>query len=163
MAFLQFPKNTWIKTIDTSEVVTVGGFKPTNNGELNHIRLRMFKHGALPGATKGKCRIHQVTDTSAVFAESNQVLFTAVETALSTTGDWISWVRFDFSRPNFSKNITYTVSFAFDTYTRVADTFYMGISYDFQFPTYDPASSVDAFTKSTLSLQVFSFQEPPVL
>lgn len=163
MAFKQFNDYQLIKTIDTSEVLEIGQLTPKNNGELKYIRLCLFKHGTLsPVNITLTCKIHTSSDLTAVYAASTAVTLIDVEGAdyLNTSGDWISWVRFDFDRPNINKNISYYVSLTTANYTRNSDTFYIGCAYGYPYPTYDPDTNINNFTDGPLAMQWFSYQEP---
>lgn len=163
MAFLQFNDFQLVKIMDTSETVEIGQLTPKNNGEIQYIRLCVYKLGTLtPSNLTLTCRLHTSSDLTAVYAASTAVTLATVEDAdnLNTTGDWLSWVRFDFSRQNINKNLSYYVSCIATNYTRNADTFYIGFPYGFPYPTYNPSSNINNFTDGPLAMQWFSYQEP---
>lgn len=162
MAFLQFNDYQLVKTIDTSETLEVGQLTPKNNGEIKYIRLCMVKVGTLPNGVLLTCNLHTSSDLTAAYASSTAVDLTTAQAAgeLNTTGEWISWIRFDFARENLNKNISYYVSLTTSGYTRNGDTFYIGVCYDYPYPTYDPDSNILNFTEAPLAMQWFSYQEP---
>lgn len=163
MAFLQFHEYQVVKTIDTGETVECGQLTPSKNGEIKYIRLMLFKHGTLtPSNLSMTCRLHTSSDLTAVYAASDAVTLATVENSsnLNTSGDWLSWVRFDFGRQNLNKNLSYYVSVTTSNYTRNGDTFYLGITFGYPFPTYDPSSNIANFLDAPLSMQWFAYQEP---
>ena len=158
MAFLPFPSVQTIKTIDTAETITLGTIQVTDNQELRHIRPLLYKRGAHAGLETLQMRIHSTSDVTAVYASSNVINLADIITSGNFgTSDFLSRVRFDFERPNLNKNFAYTVSLVTTNYTRNADTYYLGLSYDFPNAIYTVAGT-PGVTDHPLAMQVFGFK-----
>jgi len=150
MAYLQFPKQLLMKTFDTGERVELGGFQTTDNQELRHIRVNLFQNGTPGGLEELTLNLHTSNDFTGTYASSNTVL-------MSDVTDNLSWVRFDFARPNINKNLTYFATMTTANYTRNADVFYIALAYDFPFPIYTAGANTN-FTDHLLASQVFGFK-----
>lgn len=152
MAFLQFPDTHLIKTIDTAETIEIGKFKMVDHQEFRYVRVLLYQNGTPGGTENMQMRLHTGDDLTAVYATSNTVQLSAVT-------DNLSLVRFDFERPNINKNLTYTVSMVVNNYTRNADTYYLGVSYDFPNSTYSTiTASEDNYTSHPLKMELFGFK-----
>lgn len=169
MAFTQFPSILNVKILDTSEIMEMGGFKPTQNGELKYIRILLIKKGTIPGAAKVQIKVHTSTDLTAAYASSNELFVGDIAQYLldqamitSLSDDWASWIRFDFDRQNLNMNLTYYTSLNGPGYVRDLDNFYVGVPRDFPFPHYEfeVTPSNETYSSYPLAKQIFSYQEP---
>lgn len=161
MSILQFAEYQMIKTIDTSETVEIGQFKPLKHGELKWTRLLIYKHGSIGGSESLTCHWHTSSELGTSYATSSAVLLSTVENSsnLNTSGDWFAWIRFVFNRENLSKNISYYLSLQASNYTRNGDTYYIGMPFDYPYP-HHTVSLGRTYTDYPLAFQVFTYQEP---
>ena len=128
-----------MKTIDTSEIVLCGQFQPSANINLIYTTLWVIKVGTAGGSESFTLGIHGSSDTSSAIYTSDPLLISTIQGAseLNTTGSWASWLRFDFCKQGLDKDVSYYVSLSIASYTRNADTDFISVPYDFDFPVYD--------------------------
>ena len=150
MAFLDFPKQLLVKTIDTSEVLNLGGFQVAESEERQYARVLIYRNGTAGGSETLQVKTHVNTDFSQSYADSNVVSLSSVSTNLT-------WIRFDFNRENWNKNLTYYLSLTVNNYTRNADVFYLGVPFDFPYPVYGDYSGTN-YTDHTLAVQLFGYK-----
>ena len=155
MAITQFPNILIVKKFDTSENIEIGQFKPTKHGELKYARTRFLVRGNIVGTERVRMKVHLTSDLTVAYATSTWVNVSTFDTS-SGSNDMLSWVRFDFNREPLNKNQSYYFSIESGNYTRNADTFYLGLTYDYPASTY--TDDLD-YSKVPLSLQVFTYQE----
>ena len=159
MSFTDFAETQYIKSIDTSETPRMGSFKVATSGELKYMRVKLYVNGTLGGSEQIRLNIcGDAACTSALITSDWSDISDIVdEDGVATTGNWLGWVRIDFSRENINKNITYYVSAEFNNYTRNAETFWLGLSYDFPYSIYDNSESL--FYNHPLAMEIFTYIE----
>lgn len=153
MAFNNFFEGKVVNVFDSNETIELGQFKPSVNGELGNIRAELLVHGNFSSNERIRCKIGQSSDDSAPYATSEWVNVTSFDDS-NGSNDWIGWVRFDFNRENINKNQTYYIWLETDNYTRVGDTNYIAVSFDYPYPTYADDSS---HKNSTWAFQWFQY------
>lgn len=157
MAYKDFSETIYIKTVDTSENVKVGGLKLDTSGELGHIRVLMYIAGILAGSEQ--IRINICSDaacTKTIYTSDwSDIADITDENGATTTGNWLGWIRTDFNKENLNSAITYYAQVELQNYTRNADTFYIGLAYDFPLPIYD--NSEDFFLDHPIAMQIFTW------
>lgn len=137
MAYADFNETQWVYVTDTATVTELGSLR-TNNGpvEIEHIRLNFFKKGTEVGDEVFRLNIYSDPGYTNVFASSADfTLSTDIVPAMGT--NWIGWIRFDFDSPIIGADNDFYVGLEPVTYTRVADTFYVGACADY-YPTLNP-------------------------
>ena len=155
MAYKEFFEGKVLNVFDDGDTIELAQFKPTNNSELAHIRADLLIHGNLSGGERMRCKIGLTSDDTAPYATSDWVTLTDTDDS-DGSNDWLTWLRFDFDRENINKNQTYFVWLEIDSYTRVADTFYVAVSFDWPTPTYGDKL---IHTTSTWAFQWFAYFE----
>jgi len=157
MSFLNFANELYVKTFDSTEAPRMGSFSLATSGELQYIRTVLFINGvsSLGGSEQVRIKLYGDSDHA-------NLLYTSAWSSISDITDigstnWIGYFRLDFSKENLNANITYYVSIETQNYTRNADTFYLGVPYDFPFPIYD--NSQDLFVDHPLAMQIFTWQD----
>lgn len=153
MAFNQFFEGKVVNVFASNETIELGRFQPLTNHELGHIRAEILVHGNLSGGERLRMKIGLTSDDTAPYATSDWVVASTFDDS-DGSNDWIGWVRFDFDRENVNKNENYFVWIETDSYTRVADTFYLATVFDSPFPTYADDSD---HRLSTWAFQWFGF------
>ena len=154
MAFLNFPETLYVKTIDTSEEIKLGSIKVTSELELAHIRVFMYIAGTLGGTEQ--IRVHLCSD-----ADCSKKIITSDWSDLSdlsVSGDFLGWIRTDFSREGLNPNITYYCALELNNYTRNGDTFYTSGVFDFPAPVYLPTGS-NVLLDHNIGMQIFGYSE----
>ena len=159
MSFYDFSENQYVKTVDTSELVRMGGIKPASNIELAHIRVLLFIHDVTMLSGSEAIRLNVYSST---YYYSSTYMFSSSYKNISDitnlgANDWIGWVTVDFNRQNLNKNFYYYVEAEFSNYTRNGESFYFGLSRDFPVPIYD--NSENLFYNHPLAMALFGYSE----
>lgn len=128
MSFLQFPDTQVIKTLDTSEIVSLGAFTPARNTELKHARAQIYKHGTLAGNEQVRLNVYSRADLDGLLFSSDWADLADIDTTVPDY--WLGLIRFDFARQSLDSNSAYTFAVATNNYTRNGDTFYLSFCYD---------------------------------
>ena len=139
MAYSDFNEQKYILITDTSTVNKMGSVVFDSPIELEHMRLELYKHGTEAGTEQFRVNIYSDPDYSTVYAQSATVDIADI-VGLSTY--WIGWVRFDFAGlPVLGNNRNrFYIGLEPVTYTRNADTFYIGAGADW-FPSVNTVGS----------------------
>ena len=145
MAFQDFPEDLYIITVQ-NEDEKLGTYDFTAITELKHAQLGIYKHGNFT-VTNQRFRLKVYSTV----AEDN-LLFTSDWVNLNEVEDidgayWLGYVRFDFSRPPISPNMSYSVVLETSNYTYVDDTEYFGIVLDTDHAIYLPQTEGAALIK----------------
>lgn len=153
MAYLQFGSKQVVKVVDSDEIVSLGQYKFSSNSELKYSRINLLIIGIPGGNERCRLRLHSSTVTSSNYAVTDWV-------QLSDITNDLSFIRFDWDRPNINKNQWYTVTFEIENYTRDNDDYYLGLLYDNPYyPIYVPSAGGSYhFTDLTLAVQHFGYQ-----
>lgn len=151
MAFTPFPSELMIRTLDTGEVVPMGGFKLPKHVELVWAQPIIYKHGVATGDEKIRVAVY----SGAALVER---LFASDWVALSSLGTlgpyWIGRVRFDFARQHLNKNTRYWFAMETQDYLRDGDQFYLGFQLDWPIQKYD--SSVGS-TRNFADMSLYGY------
>lgn len=159
MAFKDFADVQYIKTVDTGESPRLGSLTAASNGELAHIRVKLYINGTLNGSEQIRLKVYSDSAFQSLLYTSkwsniNQVID---ENGNAVTGDWIGWIRIDFNRENVNNKFPYYIEAEFANYTRNFDTFYLGLAHDFPFPIYDNGEPL--FYNHPLAMELFTYIE----
>jgi len=128
MALTQFPKDLYIRAMDTSEEVYLGGYTVSDAMELEYARVWLFKHG-----TQGGTEQFRIKAYSNALRETPR--YTSDWASLSditdiTTDDWTGWFRMTFNRQNVEAGAVLYLTIEAQNYTRNANVFYVGTGLD---------------------------------
>ena len=154
MSFLNFSENLYVKEMDSNEETGLGGMSPLSNGELAHMRVLLYIRGTINGSETIKVNFY-------ADKLNNNLLFSSSASNLSqitpSPNNFLGWVKVDFNRIPLNKNITYYPALQLQNYTRVGDTYVVGVAYDWPAPTY--ATGVNIVSNASYGFQVFMYQE----
>ncbi len=134
MAYTQFSDKFAVQTFDTSELVPLGCYKVSTTTELYYAVLDLFKQGTAGGSETLTLRIYGTS------AYAGTPIATSAAVSLSTlsgivAANWIGNARFTFAtRPNLNPKLTYFFALATTSYTRNANTYYLGAVLDWPNP-----------------------------
>lgn len=159
MAFKDFAETQYIKTIDTGESPRLGSFQVLENGELKHVRVKLFIKGNFSGNEQIRLKVYSEPTFQSLLYTSNWSNINQVvdENGNTVTGNWLGWIRIDFNEENINKNMTYYLEAEFANYTRNSDTYYLGLAHDFPFPIYD--NNEPLFYNHPLAFELFLLTE----
>jgi len=128
MSVLNFPEDIHVLVAETSTEMYLGSVSPTYSQELGHMLLRMYKLGAHVGDEQFRIGVYTTADLSdtPIYSDTRDI----TDLTSITSSDWVGRIRFDFNRENMGSALTYYITLDPVTYTRNADTFYMGALLD---------------------------------
>ena len=151
MAFLQFPKQQYFRIVNTGEEAKLGYFNLGVGTELKHVMLTLFQRGTI--ATPYQIRLHlygnDTLESPIVDSEWAEISAATLRDGNDTTGtayvnNWLGNVYVDFPGNPLNPNINYYMTLETSGYTRVGDSFYLGVNLDWYSPTNNPLSSTEA-------------------
>ena len=119
--------------------------------ELSNILLTFFKTGSLVGSEQLRINLYSSDRYESSFAQSDWVSVSDI-TNLAT--NWLGWLRFDFSRIDIDKDNLIYAEIETQNYTRVGDTFWMGIGLDWPVLV----NTFDSNDGAPAALQIFGYK-----
>ena len=153
MAFKDFSKVQYIKTIDTGELVKIGSFNTVNNLELKYMRLTVYVESMALTTEQIRINIYSDIDCTSKLFSSDWCTLSDIS---GLSSRWIGWVRIDFNRQPINKLLTYYAAIESQNYTRTASN-YIGCSFDFPFPIYE--NNENDFYNHPLQFQLFGYTD----
>ena len=140
MSVEQLPDSIHIKTFDNGEEVECGAFQVNESGNLRAIISRLFikAHASLGGSETLTMKLYpnNLYDSDTVLATSTAFSLSDL-TFSGGNADYIGDLAFEFSDFNLNSSITYYAGITVASYTRNADTFYLGMVYDHPQPLHN--------------------------
>lgn len=159
MAFRHFSEYQYIKVMDTSELIKLGGFKLSSSNEISAIRVLTFINGTLGGSEQLRINIYSDVGHSKKIFHSNWTSLNGTisdENGTIITGNWFGLLRFDFNRENINKNIFYYASVESQSYNRNGDTFYLGFAHDYPYSRY--SQGANAAYEANIAFEIFGYE-----
>ena len=142
-----------VKTLNTSEQAYLGGYTVAQGGELRHIRMTLYKHGAAAGSEQMRLALYSRSDLNGLLAQSDWL--DVADFATSTY--WFGYVRFDFDRYFLHADQNVHLTIETQNYTRDVHTFYLGVVSDWPTAGNDPQSDLAYFAAAA---SFFDFRTP---
>lgn len=132
-----------VKTLDSSEIAHMGGFTLPKDGELNHIRLTIYKQGTAGGTEQLRIGVYSRSDLAAQLFTSDWAELSDWTSAIgSANGDnQIGLMRFDFDRQHLDSDTEYHLAIETNNYTRNANTFYLSFAADWPLNINTPSTN----------------------
>ncbi len=128
MAFASFPATQFVKVMETSEVVLVGGLTFPRDQELAHAYLNVYKAGTAGGSERLRLKVFHDADRTKLYATGE---WATMRGAWGAAVRWIGRVRFDFDPAvNIEADATYYFAVESDGYTRNGQTFFISFPLD---------------------------------
>ena len=138
MAYQDFAKDQYLKTVDTGEEIKMCSFQSARDEQLRYIKIGVYWEGQTPTTEQVRATIYSDSDYS---SQLYQTSFTDLVDVTNKGTNWIGWIRTDFPTiVNINKNLTYYLACDFANYTRNGDISFMSILYDFPFGIYSNQS-----------------------
>lgn len=136
MSFSQYADVQDFVVLD-SGLVQAGVIDLGEDTELRHILLTFYKTGTLVGSEQIRINLYSSDRYDSAFAQSDWMSISDISN-LAT--NWLGWLRFDFGRIDLDKDETVYTEIETQNYTRVGDTFWMGVGLDWPVlvNTFDP-------------------------
>ena len=151
MAFLQFPKQQYFRAVNTGEEAKLGYFNLDAGTELKFMMATLFQMGIIATPYQIRMKIYGNDTLVSPIVTSEWVTLSAATllngndtTGTAYTTNWLGNVYIPFSGNPLNPNINYYMKMETSGYTRVGDTFYLGVNLDWYSPTNTPVSSTEA-------------------
>lgn len=149
MAFLDFSKTQFIKTVPPIGKIPIGYFKVVTSLNLYHIRLTIYIDGFVPTVEQVRVNIYSDADYSSLIYQSAWANLSDID----MQDKWIGWLRTDFDGENISNQFRYYPEIEVANYAEVVGVSYLGFAYDFPFAIYDNA--LPNFYQHPIQVQIF--------
>jgi hypothetical protein len=122
MSYLQFPSETYLKVIAATGE-TLGSFTVTDNTDLLYVVVNMYIKGTIVGGERMRLNLYASEAMNDPVATSDWLYWSDITDI--GTGNYLGWLRFDFSGYPVSNAYPYYVKIETTNYTRNADTYYL--------------------------------------
>jgi hypothetical protein len=144
MAFTQFPNQQYFRVLESDTITKLGYFNLDDGTELKHIMLTIFQKGIISSAYQMRLKLYPtVTSSSAIITSSWATISTS--TLVPTyASNWLGTIYVDFAGEPLNPNLDYFVSVETLGYTRLTDSYYVGINLDWYSPVNTALSSTEA-------------------
>jgi len=166
MSILNFSEEKYVKTFDASEEIRLGGFSLASgtSGPIGNIRVFMYIQDftALSGSESMTMKIYTSTSYENVYITSDTVLINEIDfdTSDPLKENFLGYLRFDFNNEYLNEKFNYYPTVTIANYTPVADSFYIGLCYDYPDPVYDNGGAF--FYNQSIAMQIFTKQQRSV-
>lgn len=107
-----------------SDKVPVGAINLSEDIEIKHVLITFFKTGTLVGSEQIRLNLHSSERYDSPFARSE---WASISDISNLAASWLGWLRLDFDRIDLDKDEVIYAEIETQNYTRVGDTFWMGI------------------------------------
>lgn len=140
MSYRQFPQINKLKIISASGE-HVGSFQVASAISLKHIVLNAYIKGAAGASAKMKLHLYGSTNYDAPLVSSEWVTLADIDGF--NGGNWIGFLRFDFTGHPLNPNYYYQMKLETYGYTRNANTHYISLALDYAVPLSNLVSAND--------------------
>lgn len=137
MAFKQFPKQQYFRSLDSDQVTRIGYFNLQDGTELTEMMITLFVRGLIVTPFQIRMNVYGNDDQAEpIFSSSWATLSAATllnndtDPGIAYVNNWLGTMYFDFPGYPLNPNINYFMSIETLGYTRNADAFYIGINLD---------------------------------
>lgn len=136
MAFTQFARDQFIRVLETNETASMGGYKMGTDTEIDQIEVWLNVEGSVGGSETLQVEVFGSGDTDVPLYSSDVVTLSSVifnegeVNEFTGVSDSLCSIIFTFNRGVLTKDVTYFLKLKSASYTRNADTFYIGYVFD---------------------------------
>lgn len=137
MAFKQFPKEQYFRTLDSDTITRIGYFNLQDGTELKNMMLTLFVRNVIATPFNIRMNIYGNDDQAEpIFSSDWEELSMATlqnndtDPPLPYTRNWLGTIYFTFAGYPLNPNINYFMSIETAGYVRNADAFYIGVNLD---------------------------------
>lgn len=156
MSILNFSEIQELGILSSNGSLVLGGFSIDSEIELEHISVMLYKHGG--SVTGERIRVRVTSDIEGTRTILTSAWSNLADASNINDGDyWLGWIRTDFNRAGFAKNLTRYLVVDIDNYTRDGDNFFIGLSRDYPFPIY--SSGAASFEQAAFAATIFGYEE----
>jgi hypothetical protein len=141
MAFKQFPKQQYFRQLNTDDVTKVGYIKVSTGVELTAMMVTIYVQGVIVTPFDFRVNVYGSPNSSVPIFTSEWAEISAatllnndVDPAIPYVNNWLGNIYVDFNYEPLNPNLNYYISVETDGYTRVGETFYIGVNLDWYSP-----------------------------
>lgn len=131
--FLQFPKQQYFRALESDTTTSLGYFILQDSTEIKHVMLTIFVRGLIASPFDIRFKIYgsDEAETAIITSEWAEL---SVASLGNYTQNYIGNIYLDFAGESLNMSNTYYMRVETDGYTRVGDSFYLGINLDWYNP-----------------------------
>lgn len=145
MAFTQFPHQQYFAICDNiSSVTKMGYFNLEEATDLNYVMATIFQRGVIATPYTVRMNIYGNNLYETPIFSSSWATLSVATLDPTYVSNWLGNIYFDFSGQPLNPNTDYYMAAETSGYTRIADTFYLGINLDWYSPVNDAISPTEA-------------------
>ncbi len=140
MAFLEFPYQQYFRDLSSDTTTKLGYFNLSAGTEIKHMAVWAFVRGVIATPFQFRINIYGNEANTTPIVQSNWVTLSSSTLIDNSTGlpyvnNWIGYFYVDFAGQSLNPDTNYYMSAQTNGYTRVGDTFYLGVNLDWYSPT----------------------------
>lgn len=148
MAFKQFPKEQYYRTLNTDQITRVGYFNLDQPTEIKFMTVWAFVRGIIASPFSIRINVYGNDDQASPIFSSDWATISAAtlinnDTGLPYTNNWNGYFNLDFPGYPLNPNINYYLSVETSGYVRAANSFYISINLDWYSETNNQLSAPD--------------------
>lgn len=129
MSYRQFPAVNKIKVLDSAIQEKIGSFQVASATDLRYIVLHIYIKGLLSGSERVRLKLFGSNRYETPTAVSDWAYLSAIDDL--NGGNWIGYLRFDFTGQPLNPNYYYFMQLETQNYTRNADVHYIAVNLDY--------------------------------
>lgn len=157
MAFLQFPREQYFRIVETGEQAKLGYFTTTVKTELQYMMLTLYQQGLIVTPYQIRMKIYGNDTLVSPIITSNWATISATTllvgndtTGTAYTTNWLGNVYMTFPGNPINSGIAYYWTLETSGYTRIGDTFYLGVNLDWYSTTNAQVSPTEAGARAAI-------------
>lgn len=141
MAFKQFPKQQYFRSLNSDTVTKLGYMKVQDGMEMTSMMVTIYMQGIIVTPFNFRLNFYgSNSSTTPVFTSdwatlsATTLLNNDVDPAIPYVNNWLGNIYVDFDYEPLNPNLNYYISAETSGYTRVGDSFYIGVNLDWYSP-----------------------------
>lgn len=141
MAFKQFPKQQYFRSLNTDTVTKLGYMNLQDGMEMTSMMVTIYVQGLIVTPFNFRLNFYGSTTSITPIFTSDWVELSAAtllnndnDPATAYVNNWLGNIYVDFDYEPINPNLNYYISAETDGYTRVGDTFFIGVNLDWYSP-----------------------------
>jgi hypothetical protein len=144
MAFTQFPHQQYFRSLNTDTNTRMGYFNLQDGTELKNMMLTIIQIGTIATPYTLRMNIYGNDTLASPIITSDWAIISQTTLEPTPTGYWIGNIYLDFQGNPLNPNVDYYMTAETSGYTRVGDSFYLGINLDWYSPVNTQLSATQA-------------------
>jgi len=137
MAIKQFPKQQYFRSLDSDSVTKLGYFRVPEGIELRHMMVSLYVQGLIVTPFNFRLNMYGSSDSVTPIFTSDWAELSAAsllnndfDPPIAYVNNWLGNIYVDFNDEPLNPALNYFISAETSGYTRVGDSFYVGVNLD---------------------------------